>query len=84
MLLAKSYYFFFFIKAIHYFARRCPTPENETAFRDALETLLKYGCQINAPNIHGETPLHSAILRANLAMLQLLTDFGADLRATTA
>ncbi|KAM7211342.1 Ankyrin repeat-containing domain protein [Rhypophila decipiens] len=45
---------------------------------DHVRTLLDRGCDINAMNLHGMTPLSEAVLWGDLAAVKILLDRGAD------
>ncbi|KAM7195503.1 Ankyrin repeat-containing domain protein [Rhypophila sp. PSN 637] len=45
---------------------------------DHVKTLLDRGCDINAMNLHGITPLSEAVLWGDLAAVKILLDRGAD------
>ena len=43
--------------------------------------LLSYGCEVNVEDEDGNTPLHIAVQQKNIALVQALTIFGANLEA---
>ena len=57
---------------------------NADRFGAALELLLAHGCDINASDQRGLTPLHSAILFNNTPAARRLLELGADSTLTTA
>lgn len=52
--------------------------------RERLEcaiALLSHGCEVNIEDEDGNTPLHIAVQKKNLALIQALTIFGANLNS---
>jgi len=62
------------------------TPLHNACVRDHLDMvklLLNAGADVNAKNIHGNTPLHPACRhKFSMDIVKLLVDAGADLKAT--
>ncbi|CAG9315548.1 unnamed protein product [Blepharisma stoltei] len=46
--------------------------------KEAVESLLRQGFDVNAQDFHGETPLHLAAVQQNELIYSLLIDAGAD------
>eukprot|EP01087_Luapelamoeba_hula_P000741 TRINITY_DN1054_c10_g1_i1.p1 TRINITY_DN1054_c10_g1~~TRINITY_DN1054_c10_g1_i1.p1 ORF type:complete len:470 (+),score=67.97 TRINITY_DN1054_c10_g1_i1:181-1590(+) len=69
--------------ALHYLSRH-EIEDQPEVFRDVLIVMLEHGCDIDAHNTHGETPLHQAAARNKLANVKTLIEFHAEIDSKTA
>ena len=63
---------------------RIRTPLYYANDADTIEQLVALGANVNARDIDGDTPLHSAIKGRNLVVAEALVCVGADLRMANA
>lgn len=62
---------------LHYLVRIQVTDENYEIWEEILELMVLKGIDVNARNRHGESPLHSALLKSNQrAIMSLLSRNG--------
>ncbi|XP_021369283.1 tankyrase-2-like isoform X2 [Mizuhopecten yessoensis] len=47
--------------------------------RELIRTLVRVGCNKNKPNIHGDRPIHEAVIHGNLEALLELLDQGVSI-----
>ena len=43
-----------------------------------IKLLLRYGAAINAKNVDGDTPMHTAVSLGSLELVKLLERYGGD------
>ena len=60
---------------LHYLCSRGDNPEARV---DCLHVLLEAGANVNAPNVHQNTPLHLAAVRGYANVVAALLEAGAD------
>ena len=60
---------------LHYL---CSRGDNPDARVDCLHVLLEAGANVNAPNVHQNTPLHLAAVRGYANVVAALLEAGAD------
>lgn len=65
---------------LHEFIRNFPSSSNDSAIQ-VIECLLKYGVEVNIPGNRGNTPLHVAACKGDLAVATYLISKGADIKA---
>ena len=56
---------------------------NSFKFQDIVQFLVEFGCDVNAQDSDGWTPLHCAASCNNLPMVRFLVEHGACIFATT-
>eukprot|EP01104_Vermistella_antarctica_P012559 TRINITY_DN3668_c0_g1_i3.p1 TRINITY_DN3668_c0_g1~~TRINITY_DN3668_c0_g1_i3.p1 ORF type:complete len:1846 (-),score=409.18 TRINITY_DN3668_c0_g1_i3:971-6508(-) len=66
---------------LHYLVRHSPKPGAESQYKRVLSLLLEKGHDVSVHNLQGETPLHSACLRANISAVEFLLENAADASA---
>ncbi|TRY62845.1 hypothetical protein TCAL_03624 [Tigriopus californicus] len=52
---------------------------HECQFTEVARVLLDFGASVNTQDLHGDSPLHSALLYHNVENIGLLVDHGSDL-----
>jgi len=67
---------------LHYLVRNAP-PEEMALYLRVVSLALERGIDVDIQNKHGETPLHSACLRGNVAAVKFLLEKKAGSNALT-
>ena len=68
--------------ALHKFCQRSYQKNDETSTRKAFAVLYKVGCDVNAVDGTGSTPLHRAAGNGDCLLMNMLLDHGANIDAT--
>lgn len=67
------------ITCLHAFSKKADLSFIPGATEEVIERLLKYGANLEAPDIEGFTPLHYAVEEGNLPVVAFLIKKGADI-----
>jgi len=68
---------------LHYLARHRLSGDDKRRLYEACNGLIARGADINIRTRHGETPLHQAVFKRNLAAVEYLISRRCDINATT-